>query len=405
MGTPQSIVKKLIIKDDYVKRDGTAALYLYVSVDGEWDRLPLKLSWPPEHFDKGAGRLQARRKDDPDLTDYNLMIEAELAKLNEIIKSYRLGERKITLAVLLNEYNSYTSRLDFLAFYQAEVKERYKRKKIEIGTRNGHAATLNTLREFWQHETRSVDKPLPFIALTPKLLENFRAWLKTGGRHQLPSTAENNMKNVRTYVNRALDAKYVFDNPFKVVKVRPPETFPDVLQQEQLLTLLDAFNANATPDAWRKVLRHFLFSCFTGLRISDVQRVNHTNIQDDWLVLMPKKTLGKQKTVRIPLHPQARTFIVTTTDELFDTYTDQYTNRTLKKIGQAYNIPWELKTHTARHTFGTIFIELGGDVVTLKDYMGHRDLKTTMKYVHLSERRKAEKILVFDKLLSKRSVA
>lgn len=40
-------------------------------------------------------------------------------------------------------------------------------------------------------------------------------------------------------------------------------------------------------------------------------------------------------------------------------------------------------------------------MVTLKEYMGHRDLKTTMKYVHLSERRKAEKIKVFDKLMTR----
>ncbi len=58
-----------------------------------------------------------------------------------------------------------------------------------------------------------------------------------------------------------------------------------------------------------------------------------------------------------------------------------------------------MTTHTARHTFGTIFIELGGDVVTLKEYMGHSDINTTMKYVHLSERRKKEKIQVFDKLM------
>lgn len=63
-------------------------------------------------------------------------------------------------------------------------------------------------------------------------------------------------------------------------------------------------------------------------------------------------------------------------------------------------VDFKMTTHTARHTFGTIFIELGGDVVTLKEHMGHSKLETTMKYVHISERRKKEKINVFDKLFT-----
>lgn len=114
MGTHQQITKKLIIKDDYVKKDGTAALYIYVSVDGEKDRIPLQLAWPPKFFDKEAGRLLPRKKDDPDLTDFTVLAEMEIGKLNEIIKSYRLSERTLSLSTLLKEYYSYTSRLDFL---------------------------------------------------------------------------------------------------------------------------------------------------------------------------------------------------------------------------------------------------------------------------------------------------
>ncbi|RAJ92243.1 integrase/recombinase XerD [Larkinella arboricola] len=73
-------------------------------------------------------------------------------------------------------------------------------------------------------------------------------------------------------------------------------------------------------------------------------------------------------------------------------------NRLLARIGEAAGVDFKMTTHTARHTFETLFIELGGDVVTLKDYMGHSKLETTMKYVHISERRKKEQINVFDKI-------
>ena len=415
MGTNQNYTKKVIIKDDYVKKDGTAPLYIYVNVDGQWDRLSLKLSWPPTHFNKDSGKLLPRQKGDKDCSDYQLIIDTEVGKVNEIFKEYRLAGKTLTIGQLLKDYNSYTSRKDFFTFFLADANERLKRKKIEFGSRQSHVASLNSLKEFWQFEHSRSNKKiksqpetfqepevlqLPFNLLTPKLLENFRAWMKSE-RGNVPSTVENNMKNIRTYVRRALTAGNVFDDPFKIVKVTHPETFPNVLTEEQLQALMALFRDNKTPESWQAVLRHFLFSCFTGLRISDAKSVNHENIKGDWLVIMPKKTMRYQKTIRIPLHPMARVLITTSLGRLFATFSEPYTNRLLDRIGKEVGVDFKITTHTARHTFGTLFIELGGDVVTLKEYMGHSNIGTTMKYVHISEKRKKEKINVFDKLFRK----
>lgn len=73
---------------------------------------------------------------------------------------------------------------------------------------------------------------------------------------------------------------------------------------------------------------------------------------------------------------------------LFNTFSEQYTNRLLAVTGKAAGVDFKIKIHTARHTFDMLFIELGGDVVVLKDYIGHRDLGATMKYVYISERKR-----------------
>ncbi|WP_138991201.1 Arm DNA-binding domain-containing protein [Larkinella sp. C7] len=75
MGNVQDFFKKVIIKDDYVKTDGTSALYIYVAINGSKVRIPLKLAWPPNYFDKAAGKLLPRSKDDKDYADLNMMIE------------------------------------------------------------------------------------------------------------------------------------------------------------------------------------------------------------------------------------------------------------------------------------------------------------------------------------------
>ncbi|WP_191908953.1 tyrosine-type recombinase/integrase [Larkinella humicola] len=416
MGNVQNFVKKLIIKDNYKKADGTSALCIYVSIDGVKDRIPLKLSWPVTHFDKAAGKLLPRSKSDQDFTDYALMIDTEMGKVNEIFKSYRLSGKTLTMEMLKRDYNNFTSRKDFLAFWESEVKERYKRRKIEKSTRDGHIACLNKFKAFWTREvntktgrkkntdefsnTESQTPALPFNNLTPKLLENFRAYLRTAYGNA-PSTVEKGMKDVRTYVKLALDDKNVFDDPFKIVKVSKPESYPNALTEDQLLRLLALFEDNKTADNWQKVLRHFLFSCFTGLRISDAKAVSHENIKDDWLIIFPIKSRRYKKVVRIPIHSAARKLVKTSLGRLFDTFSEQYTNRLLNEIGKHVGVDFKITTHTARHTFGTVFIEMGGDVITLKDYMGHSKLETTMKYVHISEKQKKEKINVFDKLFKK----
>lgn len=41
--------------------------------------------------------------------------------------------------------------------------------------------------------------------------------------------------------------------------------------------------------------------------------------------------------------------------------------------------------HTLRHSFATHYLEVGGGLFQLQKFMGHKNIRTTLKYVHLSE--------------------
>ena len=70
----------------------------------------------------------------------------------------------------------------------------------------------------------------------------------------------------------------------------------------------------------------------------------------------------------------------------------------LKVLAHKAGISKKLTFHVSRDTFATLFIELGGDVATLKEILGHSDVKTTMIYVKMSEKRKELLMSKFDSL-------
>jgi integrase/recombinase XerC len=48
--------------------------------------------------------------------------------------------------------------------------------------------------------------------------------------------------------------------------------------------------------------------------------------------------------------------------------------------------------HSLRHTFATHHIQLGTDLVTVQEFLGHRSLDTTRLYIGLAKKRQAQHI-------------
>lgn len=84
---------------------------------------------------------------------------------------------------------------------------------------------------------------------------------------------------------------------------------------------------------------------------------------------------------------------------LFDCPADQTVNYRLKEIAAIAGIKKHLTTHVGRHTFGFLYLLMGGKVEELQEIMGHSKIETTMIYTHTDHDRKMAGVRKFDEVL------
>ena len=56
----------------------------------------------------------------------------------------------------------------------------------------------------------------------------------------------------------------------------------------------------------------------------------------------------------------------------------------IKKAAKRSNIKKNIHPHTLRHSFATHLIEDGYDIASVQSLLGHSNLETTMRYVHMA---------------------
>lgn len=72
----------------------------------------------------------------------------------------------------------------------------------------------------------------------------------------------------------------------------------------------------------------------------------------------------------------------------------------IKEAAKASGIKKHVTSHVLRHTYATHLLEMGMDIMTLKELLGHSDIHTTMIYLHIAQLDKGRGFNPIDKLYS-----
>ncbi|MDX5448415.1 MAG: site-specific integrase [Bacteroidota bacterium] len=379
------LTAKIVIKSDHKREDGTHKLYLQCFVRGEKVMLPLDLAVPLKDFDKKGQRV---KKSHPHHGDINLVLEKARSKVFQIGLDFRLRDKVLTRELLRKEYFDPTPNTDFLAFCKHYHEQ--QRGYLEEGTWRGKNGTLKNL-EKWREE-------LLFSELSVATLKDFIKYLRQ--RNLKESTVQTQIKNVKTWLYAAQASGLNIPFNIKDLKVRHPRSMVEHLTQEEVRILHRYYNNEFCPDPHRKTLKIFLFGCFTGMRYQDIADLTWQNIDGDRIMFVPRKTQRSNKVVSFRLPQKAIELLDHDHDQPFlQVYTNQVANRYLKEIGRMVGVKKRIKFHMSRHTFATIFLEMGGNIEVLKELLAHTNIRETMIYVSVTNTRKDDQVANLDNFL------
>ena len=290
-----------------------------------------------------------------------------------------------------------------------DVVEAYavERKKSGQGEKEGRYGSVMTLK---MHLIVYAGENVLMSQVDKDFCIGFARYLKTAKnlhqhikseRYLSDGTAYLKYSMFRCVLNDAVRKGYIEKNPTKLVpaidRPKKPDTERDYLSVEEVKMLMK------TPCPYKDLKLAFLFSCFTGLRKSDILDLRWRNISNNGNKYQIYKRIQKtQRWQTIPLSEQAMLWLperrdVSDDSRIFQSMSNSSLASNIKKWAKMAGIKHKRVTfHVARHTFATLELSLGVDLYTVSKLLGHTNIATTQIYAKVVDKQKEEAINLID---------
>lgn len=299
---------------------------------------------------------------------------------------------------------------DFLPPF--EFIETFINKSVATeGTKKDYNNTLQHLKDFDNYRGKSIS----WKSIGYEYYLDLVDYLKRE-KNLKASTIDKIVKNLKVFLAQAdlmdnievnQDFKKTVSGKSLFGKIDKTESEHVYLTEKEIKQITDA----VMPDDRLSEIRDlFLIECWTGLRISDLSRLERENIKDGLLSITTKKT--RQRVV-IPVTDELQTVLNKYPDQLPKIPTDQHFNREIKKVCEIAGINdlvvSEVKkgnltvtapvpkytlitSHTARRSFATNLYRRGIPSTQLMFLTGHKTENSFLKYIKVSKEDNAKDV-------------
>ena len=389
-----------------IKADGNTAILCRITIDGKSAAITTGEECNPSEWNAKQG-LTTDRKTNQRLHEFRELVE----------KTYRdiVRDGVVSVELVKNRLQGIaTHPTTLLAMSRAElqaVKESIGRSRAE-GTYLNLSHSDRNLREFVE------DKGLQDISIstiTEDLFEEYRFFLKKRG---LKGTTINNyLCWLSRLMFRAVSKRIIRYNPFEHAKYEKEERKIRFLQKSEVAKLATMKMNDREAELARLM---FVFSCFTGLAIADMEQLQYKHIQTaaDGQKYIRKERQKTKVEFLVPLHPIAEVIIRHCREEQEENGEQQTVKEKdetlifprecsrsvidsrLSIVGKACGIKERLSFHMARHTFGTMSLNAGIPIESIAKMMGHASISSTQIYAQVTDKKISKDM---DRLIAKQS--
>ena len=258
----------------------------------------------------------------------------------------------------------------------------------------------------------SIGKPdLRLSEVDREFCRGFVAFLRTCKSHRgketiSETTARLLMYRIAAAMDKAVVEGLIPNNPFRALdakekpKIRASRR--EFLTVEELKVLIN------TPCRFDIVKRAFLFSCFTGLRYSDMKSLLWSEVHtaaDGKTLYIEHRQVKTKKTVTIPLSEEALRWMPKQVDGIDQVFHELKISTgtvedVLKEWMKDCTMDKHITYHCSRHTAATTLLTLGANLYVVSKLMGHSSIQMTEVYAKIVDQKKVETMNLVNRLFT-----
>ena len=338
----------------------------------------------------------------------------ELVEVLDLLKSYfyeldRNGLLKHPTQICDAFRGRPVSGMYFLTSFDAFIKKQETEVKggnLSQGTMKNYYTTQKFLTRFIKEQFKR--KEIPMSMFDRRFLDLFFAWLVNN------TTSTNNgrskhFERIKRFTTVSIEYGHIDKSPFLGFKIKTVVNPRMYLTEEEVCRIREAKLPNTNTCISRDL---FLLMCNTGLAFSDLCAMDPNTIESSLSGKVIRGERIKTKTsFMVPLTQEAQTIIekysghriAKQKNTMLPVFSNQTFNKHLKVIGKAARINKELTSHVGRHSFATTALTAGVPLVTIQRTLGHSDLRMTLHYSRLIDKKLEEDMDAFKTIMDKQT--
>ncbi len=370
-------------------KNGTAPIYVRITVNGKRAEFSLDLHYPMTGWDSKMSRAVGRTSEARAL---NNELDSIKTELTDCYKELGREGRFITAQTVKTRYlgtdNNQATLLGLVDYHRCKMES-----ILTEGTLKNYRTTTKYLKAFFTNKLKTSDVHLEQMGYG--FIVDFEQYLRNKDNRLSNQELNNNgiMKHIERLnklINLAVKLEWISKNPFLHYDVKFNKYDRPFLSAMELRKLEDV---ELKKETHIKVRDIFVFGCYTGLSYIDIKLLTKGNIVygidgKKWISFYRQKSA---EPVKVPLLEKALKVLEKYKDydnnnRLLPVCSNQKMNTYIKEVVKICGIHKNISCHVARHTFATtVTLSNGVPIETVSKLLGHTKLSTTQIYARVIE--------------------